>query len=67
MSVFMEYFGLILFVCAAILGSLFLLPEMSGQAGTSWGEILRIVLAFLVVAAGFSWYYFPALRQADDP
>lgn len=67
MTSFMEYLGLALFVCVALLGSLFLLPEMSGQDGTSFGEIGRIALAFLVIAAGFAWYYFPALRQAEDP
>lgn len=66
MTPFFEYLGLFLFVVGALLGSLLLLPEIGAKVGSSLGELGRIGLAFLVIAAGFTWFYFPAIRQAED-
>lgn len=67
MNFYLKYFGVLVFSFVALVGGLLLLPGIGVDPGTSFGEIGRLTLALVVVAGGFSWYYFPVLRHADNP
>jgi uncharacterized membrane protein len=68
MKFIVEYFGLIIFAFVLFVGGLVALPEI-GAPKTSFGEMGGLVLAFVVIAGGFSWYYnadLPAGSQAPS-
>lgn len=56
MKVIAEYFGLFIFAFVVFVGGLVALPEV-GAPDTSLGEMGGLILAFVVIAGGFSWYY----------
>lgn len=56
MKVIVEYFGLFIFAFVVFVGGLVALPEV-GAPETSPGEMVGLVLAFVVIVGGFSWYY----------
>jgi hypothetical protein len=56
MKFIVEYFGLIIFAFVLFVGGLVALPEI-GAPKTSLGEMGGLVLAFIVIAGGFSWFY----------
>lgn len=63
MNVLVEYFGLLIFAFVVLVGGLVALPEMTAAPQTSVREILGLGLAFIVIAGGFSWYYFATTPQ----
>jgi drug/metabolite transporter (DMT)-like permease len=73
MKVLLEYFGPIVFGFVVLVGGLVALPKaVPGAPQTSPSEIAGLVLAGVVIAGGFSWYYFaasipPAGRSAEEP
>jgi hypothetical protein len=56
MKLLVEYFGLFIFAFVLFVGGLVALPEI-GAPETSPGEMGGLILAFVVIAGGFSWYY----------
>ena len=58
MNILVEYFGLLIFAFVVLVGGLVALPEMTAAPETSIREMLGLGLAFVVIAGGFSWYYF---------
>ncbi|PSQ70490.1 MAG: hypothetical protein BRD31_03610 [Bacteroidetes bacterium QH_2_64_26] len=56
MKFIIEYFGLIIFAFVLFVGGLVALPEI-GAPETTFGEMGGLVLAFVVIAGGFSWFY----------
>ncbi len=58
MKVFIEYFGLLVFVFVLLVGGAILMPQISDMPETSVSGMVRIGLAFVVIAGGFTWYYF---------
>lgn len=58
MKVLIEYFGLFIFSFVVLVGGLVALPTLTEAPQTSVQDILGLVLAFVVIAGGFSWYYF---------
>lgn len=56
MKLLVEYFGLFIFAFVLFVGGLVALPEI-GAPETSPGEMGGLILAFIVIAGGFSWYY----------
>lgn len=56
MRLIVEYFGLFIFAFVLFVGGLVALPEI-GAPETSLGEMGGLILAFIVIAGGFSWYY----------
>jgi hypothetical protein len=64
MKLFLDYFGLGIFAFVVFVGGLVALPELGGAPETSVNEMIGLVLAFVVIAGGFSWYYFStSVRQ----
>ena len=59
MKFLIEYFGIFIFGFVVFVGGLVALPEI-GAPETSLGSMGGLILAFLVIAGGFSWYYFAA-------
>jgi len=55
-KVIVEYFGVFIFGFVVFVGGLVVLPEI-GAPETSPGEIGGLLLAFIVIAGGFSWFY----------
>ncbi|MFB6273643.1 MAG: hypothetical protein ABEL51_12185 [Salinibacter sp.] len=51
-----EYFGVFIFGFVVFVGGLVALPKI-GAPKTSPGEMGGLVLAFIVIAGGFTWYY----------
>lgn len=51
-----EYFGVFIFGFVVLVGGLVALPEI-GAPETSPGEMGGLILAFIVIVGGFSWYY----------
>jgi len=39
------------------------LPDVTAMPGTSVNEMVGLVLAFVVIAGGFSWYYLARTHQ----
>ena len=72
MKVLLEYFGLIVFGFVVLVGGLVALPRaVPGAPQTSPSEIAGLMLAGVVIAGGFSWYYFassvpPQERPVDE-
>jgi len=58
MKVLVEYFGLFIFSFVVLVGSLVALPELGPAPQTPVRDIVGLALAFVVIAGGFSWYYF---------
>jgi hypothetical protein len=56
MRVIVEYFGVFIFAFVVFVGGLVALPEI-GAPETSLGEMGGLILAFIVITGGFSWYY----------
>lgn len=75
MKVLLDYFGLFIFAFVVFVGGLVALPEFTTAPRTSLRETLGLVLAFVVIAGGFSWYYFATApedlagdrRSSDGP
>lgn len=69
-NVISEYFGIFIFGFVVLVGSLVVLPETTGMPGVSPSEIVGLLLAFIVIAGGFSWYYFASAtppRRRQEP
>lgn len=66
-----KYFGIFIFGFVVLVGGLVLLPEIAGMPQVDPGEIIGVLLAFVVIAGGFTWYYFgsstPEPRRRRDP
>jgi hypothetical protein len=58
MKLLLDYFGLAIFAFVVFVGGLVALPAFGEAPQTSGSEILGLGLAFIVIAGGFSWYYF---------
>jgi len=58
MKVLVEYFGLLIFAFVVLVGGLVALPTIAPAPETSLREMMGLGLAFVVIAGGFSWYYF---------
>jgi hypothetical protein len=56
MKFIVEYFGVFIFGFVVFVGALVALPEI-GAPETSTGEMGGLILAFIVIVGGFSWYY----------
>jgi hypothetical protein len=56
MKFIVEYFGVFIFGFVVFVGGLVALPEI-GAPKTSLGEMGGLILAFIVIVGGFSWYY----------
>jgi hypothetical protein len=56
MRFIVEYFGVFIFGFVVFVGGLVALPEI-GAPETSLGEMGGLILAFIVIVGGFSWYY----------
>lgn len=56
MKFIVEYFGLFIFGFVVFVGGLVVLPRV-GAPETSLGEMGGLILAFIVIAGGFSWFY----------
>ena len=56
MRFIVEYFGVFIFGFVVFVGGLVALPEI-GAPQTSLGEMGGLILAFIVIVGGFSWYY----------
>ena len=67
MTVLFEYLGFFVLAILTLLGGLLLLPEIGVDTGISIGETGRLLLGVIILVGGFSWFYFPALREADNP
>jgi hypothetical protein len=63
MNLVLEYFGLIVFSFVALVGGLILLPRVTPMPEAAPGEIVGLVLAFVVIGGGFSWYYLATPHQ----
>lgn len=66
MKLLLEYFGLLIFLFVLLVGGLIALPEQTALPATSVGEGVGMVLGFVVIAGGFSWYYFAASHQGTE-
>lgn len=68
MKFFLDYFGLGIFAFVVFVGGLVALPSITEAPDTSPGEMMGLALAFVVIAGGFSWYYFaaPTPQRGDD-
>lgn len=69
MKVFLDYFGLAIFGFVVFVGGLVALPTVTEAPQTTPREMMGLTLAFIVIAGGFSWYYFAAPappRDRDD-
>lgn len=60
MKLLRDYFGLGIFAFVVLVGGLVALPSITEAPDTSPGEMMGLALAFVVIAGGFSWYYFAA-------
>ncbi len=58
MKLFLDYFGLAIFAFVVLVGGLVALPALGEAPQTSGQEVVGLGLAFVVIAGGFSWYYF---------
>ena len=58
MKILRDYFGLFIFAFVMFVGGLVALPELTPAPETSLRDVLGLGLAFIVIAGGFSWYYF---------
>jgi hypothetical protein len=56
MKFLVEYFGIFIFGFVVFVGGLVALPEI-GAPETEPGGMAGLILAFLVIVGGFSWYY----------
>ena len=56
MKFFVEYFGLFIFGFVVLVGGLVALPEIGGYE-MELGGMARLLLDFIVIVGGFSWYY----------
>lgn len=63
MKFFLDYFGLAIFCFVLFIGGIVALPELGAMPTTPPGEILGLTLSGVVIAGGFSWYYFAASDQ----
>jgi hypothetical protein len=66
MKLIREYFGLGIFGFVVFVGGLVALPSITEAPETSLGEMMGLALAFIVIAGGFSWYYFAAPTPPRD-
>jgi hypothetical protein len=66
MKFFLDYFGLGIFAFVVFVGGLVALPSITEAPQTSPREMLGLSLAFIVIAGGFSWYYFAAPTPPRD-
>ncbi|PSQ96041.1 MAG: hypothetical protein BRD55_08330 [Bacteroidetes bacterium SW_9_63_38] len=66
MTILRDYFGLFIFAFVMFVGGLVALPELTPAPETSLRDILGLGLAFIVIAGGFSWYYFASSSAAPD-
>jgi drug/metabolite transporter (DMT)-like permease len=63
MKIFLEYFGLLVFVFVLLVSGAILMPHIADVPETSVGGMVRLGLAFVVIAGGFTWYYFATSHQ----
>ena len=63
MKLILEYFGLLIFAFVLLVGGVILLPRVADMPATSPGETVRLGLAFVVIAGGFTWYYLATSHQ----
>lgn len=66
MKLIIEYIGLFVFAFVLLVGGLIALPRITGMPQTSPGEMVGLTLAFVVIAGGFSWYYFATSHQGKS-
>lgn len=66
MKFLLDYFGLGIFAFVVFVGGLVALPSITEAPETSPGEMMGLALAFIVIAGGFSWYYFAAPTPPRD-
>jgi hypothetical protein len=66
MNLIRDYFGLFIFAFVVFVGGLVVLPTLTEAPETSPREMLGLMLAFVVIAGGFSWYYFSAPTPSRD-
>lgn len=66
MKLLLDYFGLFIFAFVVFVGGLVALPSVTEAPQTSTREMLGLTLAFVVIAGGFSWYYFAAPTPPRD-
>lgn len=60
MKLFLQYFGVLVFVFVLLVGALLALSGIGMMPETSAGEILGLVFGFVAIAGGFAWYYIVA-------
>lgn len=58
MKVIFEYFGLFIFSFVVVVGGVILFPKLGNVPATSSSELVGLGLAFIVIAGGFTWFYF---------
>jgi hypothetical protein len=63
MKLILEYFGVLIFAFVVLVGGLVALPSVTAMPKTSVNEMMGLVLAFVVIAGGFSWYYLARTHQ----
>lgn len=66
MKIFLEYFGLLIFAFVLLVSGAILMPQISAMPDTSEGQMLRLGLAFVVIAGGFTWFYFANSHQGES-
>ena len=66
MKILRNYFGLFIFSFVVFVGGLVALPELTPAPETTFRDVLGLGLAFIVIAGGFSWYYFAASSADAD-
>ena len=67
MKFLLDYFGLFIFAFVVFVGGLVALPTLTEAPQTSTREMMGLTLAFIVIAGGFSWYYFSAPTPPEEP
>jgi hypothetical protein len=67
MKLLLEHFGLILFAFVVFVDGLIALPRVTSMPATPLPEVVGLTLAFLVVAGGFTWYYYMAGSHQGTP
>ena len=66
MKLLLEYFGLIVFSFVVLVGGYILLPRVTSMPQTPTREMVGLVLGFVVIAGGFSWFYLARSHQGSS-